>query len=109
MLLAEVTFVDGWSLRAPRENVLEAVLNVLKKPLFHASRTMKPLPTLTCPLCGASNKCAAALTKRLDVDCWCSKLVIATSTLARVPDAERNRSCLCPACAIGSTSSVVIR
>ena len=62
---------------------------------------MQPLPNLRCPLCGGPNDCAPAACGRFDTDCWCSRAAVSPDALARVPEAERGRACLCPRCARG--------
>jgi hypothetical protein len=49
-----------------------------------------------CPVCGGPNGCgitAGAST------CWCFTASIPAEALARVPEAARDRSCLCASCA----------
>lgn len=58
-----------------------------------------PFPALRCPLCGAANECAAAQSGSFDTPCWCANLTIDPKTLAAVPEAERDKACLCPRCA----------
>jgi len=62
------------------------------------------LPNLTCPVCGAPNECAAAQSGSFDKPCWCASVTISAATLARIPDEQRNRACLCPNCAAGAQS-----
>jgi hypothetical protein len=64
-----------------------------------STTALVPLPHLRCPLCGEENDCAAARTGSFDAPCWCREIVIALDTLARVPEAQRNRACLCKRCA----------
>ena len=63
---------------------------------------MLPLPNATCPLCGAPNECAPALTGSFDTPCWCTEVRIDRAALARLPEHERNRACLCRRCAAAS-------
>lgn len=63
---------------------------------------LTPLPNLACPLCGGANACAPAASGSFETPCWCRDVVIAADVLARVPEQERLRSCLCPRCAAGS-------
>lgn len=60
---------------------------------------MKPLPNLTCPVCGLANGCAPAREGRFDVECWCTGVEIRPEALARVPVDLAGRACLCPGCA----------
>jgi len=50
----------------------------------------------TCPLCGGPNGCGLAAG---DTTCWCFTASIPPAALARVPDAARDRSCICAVCA----------
>ena len=50
----------------------------------------------TCPLCGGANDCGTAEGKST---CWCFSATIAPEVLARVPDDQRNVSCVCRTCA----------
>jgi hypothetical protein len=65
---------------------------------------MRPLPNSTCPLCGGPNGCVPASRGSLDSTCWCADVKFDPAALARVPERERNRSCLCGACATGGTA-----
>lgn len=60
---------------------------------------LSPLPEPRCPLCGEANDCAPARTGSFDGPCWCREVVITPATLARVPEPQRNRACLCKRCA----------
>jgi hypothetical protein len=50
----------------------------------------------TCPLCGGPNGCGLAAG---DTTCWCFTASIQPAVLERIPDADRNRSCICATCA----------
>ncbi|MDR0226060.1 MAG: cysteine-rich CWC family protein [Burkholderiaceae bacterium] len=60
-------------------------------------------PTLDaslCPLCGRSNQCA--VTAGADpANCWCMHTPVSREALDRLAAEQRDRSCLCPACAAG--------
>ena len=58
-----------------------------------------PLPSLACPLCGEPNQCAVAQSGSFATPCWCAGVIIDADALAKVPESERGRSCLCPRCA----------
>lgn len=62
---------------------------------------MEALPQDQCPLCGGANQCAPARTGRLDVPCWCTTVAVPAEVLARIPQAQIRRACLCPRCAAG--------
>jgi len=34
-------------------------------------------------------------------DCWCKSVTFAETTLARIPDAAKDRACICQQCATG--------
>ncbi len=55
-----------------------------------------------CPLCGGPNRCALETqrsTGEPQPPCWCTQVTFSAETLARVPDAARQKACLCQACA----------
>jgi hypothetical protein len=54
-----------------------------------------------CPLCGARNDCAVAQAGRPDAACWCTEAAIDRKALARIPQDQTDRACLCPRCAAG--------
>jgi hypothetical protein len=60
---------------------------------------MKPLPNSTCPLCGAANGCEPAATGRFSGECWCTRVKIDETVLARIPEEDKGKACLCRACA----------
>jgi hypothetical protein len=55
--------------------------------------------TGACPLCGGENACAMAAPAGGAGECWCSAARIPPETLARIPEAERGRRCVCARCA----------
>jgi len=50
-----------------------------------------------CPLCGKDNKCGnvAGLPHGA---CWCSQKKFPPHLLERIPNEQRNRSCICESC-----------
>jgi len=52
----------------------------------------------TCPLCGGDNQCAMAAGKPAET-CWCQGVTFDPEALARIPDASRNKHCICRTCA----------
>ncbi|HBT57020.1 MAG TPA: hypothetical protein DEA92_07795, partial [Pseudomonas sp.] len=46
-----------------------------------------------CPFCAGSNACAAD-----SGSCWCFALTVPQGLLALVPEAQRNRACICQRC-----------
>lgn len=65
---------------------------------------MTPERTIVCPACGGPNECAPAQSGSFAAECWCSAVTIDPAALARLPDEERGRACLCRRClaAVGS-------
>lgn len=62
-----------------------------------------PIAAHACPLCGQPNGCAAARSGSFNTPCWCTDARFAPALLARVPEPQRGRACICRACAKGST------
>ncbi|WP_439859366.1 cysteine-rich CWC family protein [Pseudomonas sp. MBLB4136] len=54
-----------------------------------------------CPLCGQDNQCAQVEASMPVSHCWCFDATIEREVLERLPQAQRNRACLCPRCARG--------
>lgn len=52
-----------------------------------------------CPACGASNRCSLADPRTAAKACWCYSVSIAPEVLEALPAEQRNKACLCPACA----------
>lgn len=52
-----------------------------------------------CPACGASNRCSLADPRTAAKACWCYSVSIAPEVLEALPAEQRNKTCLCPACA----------
>ena len=52
--------------------------------------------TLRCALCGSLNQCAMASGNTSS--CWCATTTVPPELLARVPEALRGVSCICPRC-----------
>ncbi|HET9644361.1 MAG TPA: cysteine-rich CWC family protein [Burkholderiaceae bacterium] len=59
----------------------------------------QPLPHRRCPLCGEDNRCAPAASGSFAEGCWCAAVKIAGEVLRRIPQAHRDRTCICPRCA----------
>lgn len=53
----------------------------------------------TCPVCGMNNRCTLADPRTVDQPCWCFTETIDPAVLAALPEALRNKACLCPRCA----------
>ncbi|BCM24561.1 cysteine-rich CWC family protein [Methyloradius palustris] len=52
-----------------------------------------------CPICNEINGCAIASTGDLQAQCWCKQQNISIDVIAKVPESERNQSCICMNCA----------
>ncbi|WP_458118649.1 cysteine-rich CWC family protein [Paenibacillus sp. Z6-24] len=51
-----------------------------------------------CPLCGGNNGCA--ITRQLPPEsCWCMRWSIPEHVRSRIPEKQRNQSCICEQCA----------
>ncbi|QHI98681.1 DNA or RNA helicase of superfamily II [Xylophilus rhododendri] len=56
-----------------------------------------------CPLCGGDNACAQCTPGAVDgAACWCMSVQVSRAALARIPDAQRGKACICAACAGGA-------
>ena len=55
-----------------------------------------------CPLCGDDNTCGVAAGTG---QCWCFATSVPPEVLARVPEAQRDRACVCQRCASGERSA----
>ncbi|MFQ6574409.1 cysteine-rich CWC family protein [Pseudomonas sp. UM16] len=53
----------------------------------------------SCPACGASNRCSLADPRTAAQACWCYSVSIAPEVIEALPGEQRNKACLCPACA----------
>lgn len=51
-----------------------------------------------CPLCGRANECAMCSLSPRKGPCWCESEDIPAALLARIPEAQRNRACVCRTC-----------
>ena len=61
----------------------------------------RPIPAVTCPLCGGANECAAASSGSFDTPCWCRDTTFSAELIARVPEPQRGLACICRHCASG--------
>jgi len=53
---------------------------------------------MLCANCGQPNRCALASDKTLD-ECWCNTTRFTKAALNNMPEQEKLKRCLCPACA----------
>lgn len=51
-----------------------------------------------CPLCGQPNQCPRVADHTYKGPCWCAEERISAELLSLVPDAMKNRACLCREC-----------
>jgi prepilin-type N-terminal cleavage/methylation domain-containing protein/prepilin-type processing-associated H-X9-DG protein len=51
-----------------------------------------------CPLCGAANGCLLAARVAGKNQCWCAHEEFPAELLARVPEPQRHRACICQGC-----------
>lgn len=58
----------------------------------------RPIPAVTCPLCGGANECAAASSGSFDTPCWCRDATFNAELIARVPEPQRGPACICRQC-----------
>jgi len=49
-----------------------------------------------CPLCSGPNQCGRAAGQ---ARCWCFEALVPAEVLARVPEADQARRCVCASCA----------
>lgn len=64
-----------------------------------------PLAEHRCPLCGQANDCAVARSGSFDQPCWCTSIQISPEALARIPEDQRGKACVCRACAEKNAST----
>ncbi|QJE98963.1 cysteine-rich CWC family protein [Luteolibacter luteus] len=68
---------------------------------------LHPLSNHTCPLCGAPNECAAAISGSFDTPCWCRNIVFPDELLATVPADLKGKSCICRACVESAANAAI--
>lgn len=59
----------------------------------------EPIHAPLCPLCGKGNACAASASGSFSSPCWCESVKFDAGVLARVPEGQRGKACICAACA----------
>jgi len=67
-----------------------------------------PIDPTRCPLCGDLNQCAmeiAKLTGQAQETCWCVSATFTPELLASLPQAARDRACICLTCAAAKVPS----
>ena len=68
------------------------------------STTLTPDPDL-CPVCGQPNSCAMAAQDTSSAlenapPCWCTRVHFSAGLLQQVPEAAKNKACICQRCAL---------
>jgi hypothetical protein len=55
-----------------------------------------------CPLCARNNSCGNLLSNSNTEACWCthSSITFSDSLLSQVLDVDKNKACICKACAL---------
>jgi len=54
-----------------------------------------------CPLCGQPNQCAMEVELATGIQqppCWCTQVQFTPELLGRIPEAARDKACICAAC-----------
>ena len=67
-----------------------------------------PTDPTRCPLCGQRNVCAMEVERESGIKqppCWCMNVDFDAALLARVPSADRNKACICAACAASTSAT----
>ena len=67
--------------------------------------TQPALDPCHCPLCGQPNACAMATPNTgaaASSPCWCTLVQFSADLLKQVPEAARNKACICAACVTAS-------
>ena len=59
---------------------------------------MNTLDPAICPICGQPNGCRLAAAIPAPEPCWCTKIQISEKVLRRVPEAAKDRACVCRPC-----------
>ncbi|MEP7217551.1 MAG: cysteine-rich CWC family protein [Bacteroidota bacterium] len=52
-----------------------------------------------CPICGDENRCAMESSPPSETPCWCATMAFPEELLRLVPEAARDRACICRQCA----------
>lgn len=76
----------------------------VRQPAPWAAPLPASLQAHACPLCGQPNGCAAARTGSFDTPCWCTEVRFTPALLARIPEPQRGKACVCRACAEKETA-----
>jgi len=58
----------------------------------------KKFDVARCPLCGQANDCQLCTSAAYKGPCWCMQVKIPDELLAQIPEAARNKACLCRDC-----------
>ena len=67
--------------------------------MIPTAMTLPALDPCRCPLCGQPNACAMATPgQAASGPCWCTLVPFSADLLKQVPEAARNKACICAAC-----------
>ena len=71
--------------------------------MIPSAMTPPALDPCRCPLCGQPNACAMTMTmttpgQAASGPCWCTLVQFSADLLKQVPEAARNKVCICTAC-----------
>ena len=67
--------------------------------MIPTAMTQSALDPCLCPLCGQPNACAMATPgQAASGHCWCTLVEFGADLLKQVPEAARNKACICAAC-----------
>lgn len=63
---------------------------------------MKTIDKTLCPLCNKNNDCDNIKKDNLIGTCWCRlpDITFSKSVIDKVPDALKNKACICKVCAL---------
>lgn len=64
-----------------------------------------PVDSTVCPLCKQPNACRLAEAASCDEACWCKTERFGPALLARVPNEQRGRACICRPCVMADNAS----
>ena len=74
---------------------------------MNSNLTPTPLAEHRCPLCGQTNQCAVACSASFNQPCWCTSVRFSPELLARIPEGQRGKACVCRSCAEAEVSSQI--
>jgi hypothetical protein len=60
---------------------------------------------MNCPICGKPNECGIKAVQEEAADCWCFREKFPEALLGQVPEAQRNKACICKSCVMAYQKS----